>query len=36
MDLTYATVMIETKKVAKEEFTACIEPAREESIVSMS
>jgi hypothetical protein len=28
--------MIDAKKLAREEFTACSEPAKEESIVSMS
>ena len=30
------TVIIEVKKLAKDEFTACSELAREESIVSIS
>ena len=33
---TYATVKIAVKKVAREELTACSEPAKDMSIVSMS
>jgi len=33
---TYVTMTIDAKKLAREEFTACSDPAKEESMVSMS